>query len=293
MHPTTHSADVCTNTTHCEKADVAKAITALRKRLNRWELEHLRQHSTALANQLEQAEEEIERLKSELVYAWRTADSWREDIDGLFTALESTGQRVGLTKGGELVAVPTGDTTHQTGQQDEATDSALVNYLVASQAFQLAAVGSPVGGAGGGDAPIVVEVYTLRAGVPLVGEGGNLRSTQRTLELEAHGKVFVLDVLGAREAHGLVASVQCHIASIGLQVQAVDEEKLAELGNGVCHGHSLAKAAILTGPQGSGKSAIACELAKHLGLPLLVDEWRPDMVIVPGALHITNCEVPA
>lgn len=171
--------------------------------------------------------------------------------------------------------------------------NALVDYLVSSQAFQFGTVGCPVCSTESGDAAIVVEVYALRVGVPLPGECGDLRSTQSPLELEAHGKVFVLDVLGTRKAHGLVASVQSHIASIGLQFQAVDEEKLAELGNGVWHGNPLSKAAILTGPQGSGKSAIACELAKHLGLPLLVDEWRPGMVIVPGALHITNCEVPA
>ncbi len=118
-------------------------------------------------------------------------------------------------------------------------------------------------------------------------------SAEGTLELEPHCVGFVIDLIGRREAHGVVPAVEGQVAAIRLAVQAVDEEKQAELGDGFLHGHSLSKTAILTGPQGSGKSAIARQLAKRWGCAKLVDEWNPSLPIVPGALHITNCEVSA
>lgn len=169
----------------------------------------------------------------------------------------------------------------------------LVHHLVPSQPLQAGAVGSPVSSAVGGDTSIVVEVYALRVGLPSEGQGPDLCSAEGTLELEPHCVGFVIDLLGRREAHGVVPAVEGQVAAIRLAVQAVDEEKQAELGDGFLHGNSLSKTAILTGPQGSGKSAIARQLAKRWGCAKLVDEWNPSLPIVPGALHITNCEVSA
>ena len=39
-----------------------RTISNLRRRLERWELQHLRQHASALAERLERAEEEAARL---------------------------------------------------------------------------------------------------------------------------------------------------------------------------------------------------------------------------------------
>lgn len=52
------------NATTPTPADTAKTIKALRKRLERWELEHLRQLAASLADRLEAAEQRIEPLRS-------------------------------------------------------------------------------------------------------------------------------------------------------------------------------------------------------------------------------------
>lgn len=84
-------------------ADTAKIIKALRKRLERWELEHLRQLAASLADRLEAAEQRIEALEVESSRAWDTADAWREDAQRLVEELEAAGATVGLTHGGALV----------------------------------------------------------------------------------------------------------------------------------------------------------------------------------------------
>lgn len=89
-------------TTHTP-ADTAKTIKALRKRLERWELEHLRQLAASLADRLEAAEQRIEALELEAARAWDTADAWREDAQHLVGELEAAGATVGLTQDGALV----------------------------------------------------------------------------------------------------------------------------------------------------------------------------------------------
>lgn len=91
------------NATTPTPADTAKTIKALRKRLERWELEHLRQLAASLADRLEAAEERIEALEVEAARAWDTADAWREDAQRLVEELEAAGATVGLTQGGTLV----------------------------------------------------------------------------------------------------------------------------------------------------------------------------------------------
>ena len=120
MHPTPPSADVCT-TPYGIDAEAKKTIQALRKKLSRWELDHLRAHCVKLANELEEAQATIERLTEERDSAQRDAEAWREDVDGLVTALEATGQRVGLTQGGAVVAI-TGTPTQQQSAFDRLED---------------------------------------------------------------------------------------------------------------------------------------------------------------------------
>ena len=91
------------NATTPTPADTAKTIKALRKRLERWELEHLRQLAASLADRLEAAEQRIEALEVEAARAWDTADAWREDAQRLVEELEDAGATVGLTQGGALV----------------------------------------------------------------------------------------------------------------------------------------------------------------------------------------------
>ena len=112
MHPTSPSADVCTTPCGID-AEAKKTIQALRKKLSRWELDHLRAHCAKLANELEEAQATIERLAAERDAAQRDAEAWREDVDRLVTALEGAGQQVGLTQFGAVVAMPANGAAQQ------------------------------------------------------------------------------------------------------------------------------------------------------------------------------------
>lgn len=81
------------------------ALRRLRARLERWELDHLRQLAA------EQAEQ-IEELQRRLSYAEDCARSWQEDVFAMQEALESPAgashRCVGLTQSGALLVVATG-----------------------------------------------------------------------------------------------------------------------------------------------------------------------------------------
>lgn len=112
MTATTTSAHVCTPPGD-QSAEVKKTIQALRKKLSRWELDHLRAHCVKLANELEEAQATIERLTEERDSAESWAEGWREDVDRLVTALEGAGQQVGLTQCGAVVAMPANGAAQQ------------------------------------------------------------------------------------------------------------------------------------------------------------------------------------
>lgn len=104
-HPSP-SAPVCTQPAPgTPQANATKAINALRKRLERWELEHLRALSASLSDQLEAANERVEALHSDLARAWRNAEAWQDDAMELVKALEAAGTEVGITQAGQLVAI--------------------------------------------------------------------------------------------------------------------------------------------------------------------------------------------
>ena len=98
------SAHVCTQASK-PSADTSKAITALRKRLQRWELDHLRTLAAEQADRLEQAQARIEALETEVSRAWDTAEGWRMDAMELVNELQESGQNVGLTQSGALVVM--------------------------------------------------------------------------------------------------------------------------------------------------------------------------------------------
>lgn len=54
----------------------------------------------------------------------------------------------------------------------------------------------------------------------------------------------------------------------------------------------IAPTAVLTGPQGCGKTTVAADLARRLGCTAILDEWHPAQRLQAGALHVT-CEEPA
>ena len=166
-----------------------------------------------------------------------------------------------------------------------------VNNLVSSQAPQALGVCGPGGGRVGGNAPIVVQIYAIGRGVTLVGQGSDLGRRQGAFEIEAYGKIFVFDPLGADHAYGFVAPVQGDVATVFQALQAVDQEYLAKFGCVVGHGGSTLKTAILTLPQGYGKTSIAHQFASRLGCTSVVEEWSPSQPLTPGALHLTNAPV--
>lgn len=106
MHHPNPSAHACTPPAPgAPQASAAKTITALRKRLERWELDHLRSLAASLAEQLEDAHNRIESLQSDLERAWRNAEAWQEDAMLLVKQLEASGEQVGITQAGQLVVV--------------------------------------------------------------------------------------------------------------------------------------------------------------------------------------------
>jgi len=160
--------------------------------------------------------------------------------------------------------------------------------LVRGQLTQAHAVGSPVGGAGGGDAAIVVEIYAIGAGVTLVGQSGDLPLAQVAFEFKANGKVFVIDPLSARQAYGLVSAVQGHVTTVFEPLQAVDQEQLAKVGGVDGHAQSPLRTIILSLPAGSGKSTYAHQLCSQFNCGALVDDWSTHEALIAGALHLTN-----
>ena len=76
------------------------ATLAIQRRLERWELEHLRLLC-------KQQNEQIDELKSRIEWAEDAAECWRDDALELHRALaESLGEMPGLTRDGQLVTVP-------------------------------------------------------------------------------------------------------------------------------------------------------------------------------------------
>ncbi len=73
-----------------------RTISTLRRRLEKWELQHLRQHASDLAERLERAEEDAARANE-------SADFWHQQCMNMIAELQDEGAVIGLTKGGEIV----------------------------------------------------------------------------------------------------------------------------------------------------------------------------------------------
>lgn len=82
------------------------ATSRIQRRLERWELEHLRQHAAQLAERLEEAERRLSCAED-------TAEFWRESHHRLEEHLDdgtADARCIGLTQQGELLVVATGAT---------------------------------------------------------------------------------------------------------------------------------------------------------------------------------------
>ena len=93
-----------------------RTLTNLRRRLEKWELDHLR---TLCAQQADR----IERLETELDIAQESADYWREDAFALTRELMDAGETIGLTRDGQIGVVRNDDDvlTERRGQPIEAS----------------------------------------------------------------------------------------------------------------------------------------------------------------------------
>ena len=76
-------------------------LNALRRKLECWELDHLRRHAAELAERLELTEEQLHNARN-------AAESWREDALELGQQLMEAGKTIGLTVDGQLgvIAAP-------------------------------------------------------------------------------------------------------------------------------------------------------------------------------------------
>lgn len=80
------------------------ALRTIRQRLERWELQHLREHCSDLALRVEDLQRIVER-ESE------TADHWRRQCDALIENLKGAAQEVGITVDGQMGAIRPADFT--------------------------------------------------------------------------------------------------------------------------------------------------------------------------------------
>lgn len=79
-----------------------RQLHAIQRKLNRWELEHLREHAAALSERLDAALAEIEELKRERDWADDCAQMHQDLNARLMDRMDTT---VGLTKAGDLVVL--------------------------------------------------------------------------------------------------------------------------------------------------------------------------------------------
>lgn len=169
-----------------------------------------------------------------------------------------------------------------------------MNHRVTAKARKPVAVRTPVRRAVDRVTALIVEVYAFGAGVTLAAQECNLPRAEGAFELEANGQRFVIDPLGAHKANWLVAPVKRNVTAIFEPVQAEDQEQLLKLGFDLSHGvHPgvVQRTAILSLPQGVGKTTMSHSLALRLGCTHVVDDWLPDSPILPGALHLTSFDV--
>lgn len=89
-----------------QPADARQQLINIRKRLERWELTHLRALAAELAQRLEQAEAERDDYRNRVEDAWEAADMWRDQVNELVDDLNAIGRDVGMTQSGQLVTMP-------------------------------------------------------------------------------------------------------------------------------------------------------------------------------------------
>lgn len=85
------------------------ALRALTRKLERWELEHLRDHIEELRAQLDAAEQQIHALQCDVRQAESWGQMWHDTARAMEDDLEQAGGTLGLTQAGQMVVL------HQAG----------------------------------------------------------------------------------------------------------------------------------------------------------------------------------
>lgn len=75
-------------------------LANLKRKLNRWELDHLRQHAAELAEQLE-------RAKDDVAYYRDLSEHWHNQAMGMITDLQGGGAVIGMAQDGTLSVIET------------------------------------------------------------------------------------------------------------------------------------------------------------------------------------------
>ncbi|WP_431512595.1 hypothetical protein [Variovorax sp. DAIF25] len=89
----------------------SQATARIQRRLERLELDHLRQHAAEQAQRIEELEAQVEQLTREAEWADARSDMWHDAHNRLSEHLDdgtADARCVGLTAQGELLVVRTG-----------------------------------------------------------------------------------------------------------------------------------------------------------------------------------------
>lgn len=81
-----------------------RTLDNLRRRLERWELNHLRELAARQEERIEALQLRIEELQEDVIASDRFAEFWQEQTHSLQGMLEEAGHTIGLTRAGDLVA---------------------------------------------------------------------------------------------------------------------------------------------------------------------------------------------
>lgn len=84
------------------KPSAVEELKTIQRKLDAWELEHLREHAAALAELVDQLKAEVERVQSEYYAADARADMFQDLSHRL---QEETGAPVGITRAGQMGVV--------------------------------------------------------------------------------------------------------------------------------------------------------------------------------------------
>lgn len=71
------------------------ALAAIQRKLDKWELNHLREHAKELADRLESAQLDISAMTS-------SAEHWRDQCFQMIKELQADGKTIGLTQDGQV-----------------------------------------------------------------------------------------------------------------------------------------------------------------------------------------------